>query len=419
MLLSVSVSVGVQAQDMCEPDETVTGTLTWWGHADHPLENIREEFLLCYPNVVLDWQFIDDHAAKFQTAMAAGTGGPDLYWAEANLVQQYGSLGALLDVTEMIRPIEDQFIAGKLAEAFVASSGAYYGMPGDYSASGIYYNAAVLDELGIDIPDEMTYDEFLAILEDIAAAGKNAMFLPNEPGTLGMAYYSWFNAAYGGNGPVTCDNAEVTLNDEASVAALQLMKDIVDTGATYEADWLSAEYWNAISTDQVVLAMAAAWERGFWESNIDETQLGNWKVAPLPRAMEGGPNSGVFGGATLVSSADTENPELVTMFMEFAFGSMTGASAAADWGIIPAYIPFLEGPYQETSTQLFGDQNIANIFLALDTGSEFCRTAAFGAATTEYLVPEMNSMIRGDADIQETLDFIAEDFDFILIDYQN
>ena len=420
LLVLSGFSMLVQAQDMeCMVDEDVTGTLVFWGHADHPLDNIRDAFLECYPNVTLDWQYQDDHAAKWQTAMAAGTGAPDLYWSEAALVQQYGALGALLDVSNIVEPKEDLYISGKLAEAYIGSTGAYVGVPGDYSASGIYYNKKVLDELGIEVPEEMMYEDFIALLEEIAAAGKNAVVMPNEPGTLGMAYYSWFNAAFGGSGPVACDNSEVRLNDEASVSAVELMRDIVATGATLEADWLSPEYWDAISNDQLVLALAAAWERGFWESNIDESQFGNWRVVPLPRAMDGGPNSGVFGGATLVAPATTENPQLVTLFMDFAFGTMDGATAAGDWGIIPSYIPYLEGPFQEKQTQLFGDQNIGETFLAMDTGTEFCRTAAFGAAVNEYLVPELNSMIRQGEDVQSTLDFIADDFDGILIDYQN
>lgn len=416
----LSLPAVLQAQDDmdCMVDESITGTLTFLGHPNHPMDNVRDAFSLCYPNVEMDWQYADDHGTRFTTAMAAGTGAPDLYWAEADIVQQYGSQGVLLDVSDVIAENSDLIVAGKLAEAYVASADAYYGMPGDLSSSGIYYNAAELEALGIEIPENMTYEQFLTVLDDIAAAGKNAIVLPNEPATLGMAYYSWFNAAYGGYGPVACDNSEVLLNDEASVSAVTLLRDIVDTGATLEVDWLSAEYWEAISSGQLVMAMAASWERGFWESNIDESQLGNWRLIPLPRATEGGPNSGVFGGATLISPASTESPELVKLFMDF-FASTDGARAAADWGIIPSYIPYLEGEFQEEDTLLFGDQNIAEIFLSMDTGANFCRTGAFGSAVLEFLVPELNTMIRDDADIQSTLDFVAEDFDAILIDYQN
>ncbi len=403
-----------------EADSSLTGKLTFWGHADHPLDRIREAFLLKYPNVELEYTYADDHGAKFKTAMAAGTGAPDLYWAEADLVQLYGGLGALLETTDMIEPIQDQLIAGKLAEAYVAPMGGYFGMPGDLSVSGVYYRADILSELGIEVPEDMSYAQFLEILQQIGAAGKNAVLYPVGGTTVGFAYWSWFDAQYGGSGPVTCDNSTVTINDEAGVAAVQLIKDIYETGATLQADFWSPEYWNAISTDQLVLDLAPAWARGFWETNVDESVLGQWRVVPLPRAVEGGPNTGVWGGATLISPASTQNPELVKTFMQFAFGSLEGATAAAEWGIIPPYLPYLEGPFQELRTPLFGEQNIAQAYLSMaqNLSTEFCRTAAYGAALNELLVPQLDSMVTGTADIQTTMDQVASDLAQILPDYQ-
>ena len=310
--LAVANSAFALAQSM-EPDPSVTGTLTWWGHTDHPLENIRDAFLQVYPNVNLDWQFLDDFGAKFQTAMAAGTGAPDLFWAEASMVQQFGGLGVLLETTDILEPIKDQLVPGKVQEAWIESRQGYYGMPGDLSVSGLYYNKEVLDALGITISDEMMYDEFLDILGEIAGNGKNALLWPADGAPQTFQYYSYFNAQFGGNGPVLCDNSAITINDEASVQGMELLKAIYDTGATLNISagaWLQPEVWDAVNSEQLVMVMAPAWERGFWESNIDEAQLGKWRMAPLPRAIEGGPNTGIWGGATLIATANTPEPEL-------------------------------------------------------------------------------------------------------------
>ena len=420
--LAIANSAFALASTM-QQDDSVTGTLTWWGHTDHPLENIRDAFLQVYPNVTLDWQFLDDFSAKFQTAMAAGTGAPDLFWAEASMVQQFGGLGVLLETTDIIEPIKDDLVPGKLQEAWIESRQGYYGMPGDLSVSGLYYNKEVLDALGITIPDEMMYDEFLEIMREIAANGKNALLWPADGAPQTFQYYSYFNAQFGGNGPVLCDNSAITINDEPSVRGLELLKAIYDTGATLNISagaWLQPEVWDAVNSEQLVMVMAPAWERGFWESNIDESQMGKWRMAPLPRAIEGGPNTGIWGGATLIATADTPEPELAKRFMLFAFASMEGSQAAADWGIIPPYLPFLEGPYQETRTRLFGDQNVAEVLVSLGNGmsTDFCRTSAFGPALNEFLTPRINDIVEGGADVQTVLDEVAADFEPFLIDYQ-
>jgi ABC-type glycerol-3-phosphate transport system substrate-binding protein len=402
-------------------DTSLTGTLVFWGHGDHPLNLIREAFLLKYPNVVLDWQQIADHADKFKTAMAAGTGAPDLYWAEADQVQLYGSQGALLETTDIIEKQIDQFIPGKLAEAYVPPMEGYFGMPGDLSTSGIYYREDLLTEMGIELPTDMMYEpEFLDILTTIASAGKNAVLYPAGGTFVAAAQWAWFDAQYGGSGPASCDNQTITINDEAGLNAVRLIKKIYDTGATLQADFWTPEYWNAINTGQLVLDLVPAWGRGFWESNVDPSVLGKWKLAPLPRAVEGGPRTGVWGGATLISPSTTQNPDLVKIFMEFAFGSMEGATAAGDWGIIPAYLPYLQGPFQDLETALFGEQRIGPVWLELaqELSTTFCRTAVYGAATSEKLVPAMDSMITGGADIEATMQQLADEISDILIDYQ-
>jgi len=402
-------------------DTSVTGTLTFWGHANHPLDNIKEAFLKVYPNVNLEYTYSDDYTDKFKTAMAAGTGAPDLFWSEAFMVQLYGSQGALLDTSDIIAKHKDELVAAKTNEAYVPQLDAYFGMPGDISTSGIYYRADIMESMGISIPDDMMYmPDFLDILTKIAAAGKNAVLYPSGGTFVAAAYWSWFDAQYGGSGPASCDNQSITMNNEAGVKAVELIKAIHDTGSTLAADFWTPEYWNALNTDQLVLDLAPAWARGFWEANVLPEKQGMWKLAPLPRAVEGGPRTGIWGGATLISPATTENPDLVKLFMEFAFASMEGATAAADWGIIPPYLPYLEGPFQDLKTSLFGDQNIGRVWvdLAKELSLDFCRTAVYSAAVDEILTPELDSMITGGADIQATMDDIASQVEEVLPDYQ-
>lgn len=421
---AAGLALGSRWSSLAHPvtqDTSLTGTLTFWGHGDHPLDDIREAFLLKYPNVTLDWQQIEDHAAKFQTAMAAGTGAPDLYWAEAFMVQRYGSQGALLETSDIVEKQKDNFIPGKLAEAYVPSMGGYFGIPGDLSVSGIYYREDLLKEIGVEIPNDMMYEpDFLDILTKVAAAGKNAVLYPKGGTFVAGAQWSWFDAQYGGSGPASCDNQAITLNDEAGLNAVRLIKKIYDTGATLQADFWTPEYWNAINTGQLVLDLVPAWGRGFWESNVEESVLGKWRLAPFPRAVEGGTRTGVWGGATLISPVTTQNPELVKIFMEFAFGSMEGATAAGNWGIIPAYLPYLEGPFQDIETKLFGEQKIGQVWLDLakELSTTYCRTAVYGAAVDEKLVPVMDSMITGGADIEQTMNDLAAELTDILPDYQ-
>ncbi|MCS7256128.1 MAG: extracellular solute-binding protein [Thermomicrobium sp.] len=398
----------------------LTGKLTFWGHPDHPLERIRDAFLQAYPNVTLEWVLTNDYYQKFQTAMAAGgEGAPDLFWMEASDVQLYGSKGLLLDVTDIVEPIKDQFIPGKLAEAFVPSKGRYFGIPGDLSVSGIYYRPDLLEAIGVTIKNDMMYSEFLDILRKIAAAGKKAVLYPVGGGGVAAAYWSWFVAQYGGSGVATCDGKQVTVDAEAGIAAARLLKDIYQTGSTLNADFWTPEYWDALNSGTLVLDFAAAWARGFWESNLNPDQLGKWRVAPLPRAVPGGPRTGVWGGATLVATARTQNPELAKAFMKFAFASEPGCQAAADWGIIPSWLPYLEGPFQQLRFKLFGEQAAARLWLELgkELSTVYCRPALYTPAL-DILGTDLDPIVQGQVTPDEGMKAIGDKLRAIAPDYQ-
>ncbi len=107
-----------------------SGELTFWGHADHPVDNAGRAFAKANPGVT--WTFVelgDDRVQKVDASLAAGSGAPDLFWYEASDIQRLGRTGALLDVDELVKQYEKDLVPAKLAEAKV--NGKYLGMPGD------------------------------------------------------------------------------------------------------------------------------------------------------------------------------------------------------------------------------------------------------------------------------------------------
>ena len=72
-----------------------------------------------------------------------------------------------------------------------------------------------------------------------------------------------------------------------------------------------------------------------------EQGLGQWRVALTTRLADS-PRTANYGGANIASTKYTQHPDEVKQFMVFALGTMEGAAACADYGIVPPYLPFLE-----------------------------------------------------------------------------
>ena len=63
-----------------------------------------------------------------------------------------------------------------------------------------------------------------------------------------------------------------------------------------------------------------------------------------------------YGGANIASTKYTQHPDEVKEFMVFALGTMEGAAACAEYGIVPPYLPSLESEtWFDQRSPLMGD----------------------------------------------------------------
>ena len=117
-----------------------------------------------------------------QAAMAAGSGCPDLYWAEATEAQDWGCNDLLVDLTPELEQVKDMYHPLKWNETFLAKTGKNIGWPGDISVSGWYYRYDKLEEAGYgDVDFEtLTYDDFVPDVSRDRQAGHVHLLLPRR-----------------------------------------------------------------------------------------------------------------------------------------------------------------------------------------------------------------------------------------------
>src|SRR6266851_8300471 len=158
-------------------------TLTFWGHDDHPMDAAVAGFQQKYPDVKMDWQHLGDWLTKFKATLASGQGVPDLVWLEATDVQNFGSQGVLLDVTERLKPIKDQFSPGKVAEVFIVKKQQYVAMPGDIGLVGLWYRPDLLAAAGVaEFSPDLTFDQFVTAAGQLHQKTGVAAFLLSSAG---------------------------------------------------------------------------------------------------------------------------------------------------------------------------------------------------------------------------------------------
>lgn len=386
------------------------GKLVFWGHDNHPVDNAVPGFKERYPDTEFDSQKSGEWLTKFKAALATGNEVPDLVWLEPADIQNFGRQGVLLDVSDIVVPNKEKFVKAKLVEVFIVKKGQYAAIPSDLALVGLWYRQDILEKAGVkEFPKDITFDDFVKLATQVnRATGAAGFLLPKG----GWAWPFEIILAQLGGSITNADGTKVTIDDEKGVAAMTFVKQLWDTKAALDTDWLKPSYWGALKAGKLATDYMPAWMRGFVrdETKSQEEGLGQWRVTLLPAMPGGEGRSTQIGGASLSSTKFTRNPDAVKAFMEFAFGTIDGTIATGSWGIIPAYIPYLESSvFQNQKDPVFGNFAFGKVWTqaAKELSTNYFRMPVFGEADT-IMTQNMMPILRGEVPIKDGMKSIGD-----------
>ncbi|MGL5978834.1 MAG: ABC transporter substrate-binding protein [Erysipelotrichaceae bacterium] len=234
-----------------------------------------------------------DLEQKLHTILASGSTSdlPDVVLIEDYNAQKYlqSYPGAFADLSNDI-PYSD--FAPYKAEVMTLD-GKQYGVPFDSGVTGLYYRLDLVEEAGYTEADMMnlTVDKFLEIAK--AVKDKTGKYMvSNDTGDLGYirimiqgASSWWFDDS--GN-PNFVDN-------DALRKTLEFNKQMMDDKtATQHNGW--AEFLKGWNSGEVASVTTGVWVTPSVEA--EESQSGNWRVAPTPKLDASGVNASNLGGSS-------------------------------------------------------------------------------------------------------------------------
>lgn len=384
--------------------------LVFWGHDQHPIDLAAEGFVEEHPDIEWVSPHPADRGEKIQAAFAAGSGVPDLFWAEATDAQDWGCNELLTDLSEELKPDLDNYHPLKVSETFIQKTGQYVGWPGDISVSGWYYRPDKLEETGygdVDF-DNWTWSDFYAMSEDLAGQGMYTFIFPAD----GWNVLYMFALHQLGGTAVSEDGQNITIDTPEGLQAMQIVKGLWDSGGGLDVAMWSAPYWAAVKEGQLIGDFAAAWARGFWEAQLAESEgeSAEYRVAKFPSGEGIKYRTGVWGGAQLVNPIMSENRDDAITFMKYALGSVDGASRCGQWGIIPSYRPYLESDeFLSMRSPIFGDWAFNEFWASQEKelSTEFFRPAGW-AAVNDVIGKEMTPIMTGEYSVEDGMARIIE-----------
>ncbi len=362
-------------------NQTLVETLIPMFEAEHP--NIHVESVP-YPY---------DGFRQALLTSAAGGEGPDLVRLDIIWSPEFAAQGILLNLSEAMPDFQefaDAVFPGPLSTN--AYAGAYYGLPLDTNTRVFIYNPALMEAA----PE--TIDELAAMCESLPEGS----FVFSDGGTSGWNLLPWI---WSFGGQIT-DEAITTstgfVNGEASVAAIQFLADMVQSGCFSDGFIGSGlDTWGGYFSGTIASMLEGPWLYPTADSQYPDFEMG----AALMPAGDGGHIS-VVGGENVVVSATSQHQEEALEFLRFT-QSETYQLEMSKVGQLTVLNSLLENEY-------FTDHPYYGVFLEqLQTAQARTPHPAYNEIET-VLGDAAQLVLRGEMSAQEAMDLAAEEIDALL-----
>lgn len=313
-MLCAGMAITGYAEESGEPT-----TLVWWKFNDEEvidtqLERWNEE----HPDkqIELDIQkySLDELVSKLQMSLSTGAGMPDIADVEIS------SLGIFMNGTEddiQFFPLDkyveaeaDALQMQRMAQYYFADH--YYGVDINCGTSVAYYNTELLDAVGINYEDIVTYDDYVE-------AGRKYYEATGKPWTVfevttnNMLYA--LIAQHGGD--YFDEDGNITLNSETNVETFTWMQDLIKEGVATTAPGgaCTAEEFITFFTDggcaSVIMPSWFTLQMYYTMPDL----AGKMAIAPMPLWEEDGYTGAGIGGTSTMVYKNSENAELAAEFI--------------------------------------------------------------------------------------------------------
>ncbi|MCD7817922.1 MAG: extracellular solute-binding protein, partial [Lachnospiraceae bacterium] len=218
------------------------------------------------PNVTIEVEALDDESYKTKfKAYASGSSMPDLVnvWGQPAFISEVIDAGLLAELNEEDYA-EYNFLDGSL-NGF-SQDGKLYGLARNTDVMGFYYNKAIFEECGVEVPT--TRDELLAAVQTITDAGYIAISMDgSDKYPIAILIEDIYQKIAGGAD--TYSNAVAAVEsgsyDESWTQAAQMVVDLVEAGG-FQTGFETTDYGTSLNL--FTNGQAAMYYMGSWEMSM-------------------------------------------------------------------------------------------------------------------------------------------------------
>ncbi|MBB5136692.1 multiple sugar transport system substrate-binding protein [Thermocatellispora tengchongensis] len=383
----------------------------WYPNMQLVVDNFNKqnnEVQVCWTNVGQG----SDEYDKFQTAISAGTGAPDVIMIEMDRIPTFQIQNALVDIKKYgFDTVKGDYSEGAWKDVSVGD--AVYGVPVDGGPLAMIYRKDIFDKY--DITPPKTWDEYEQAAQKVKDAGGPLFgdFAANVS-ALTMALQIQKGAS-----PFTYDPAQPTsigvkLNDQASKDVLDYWARLAKKGLVGTQDQFTPEYISGVINGKYATYISAAWAPGYLTgAGVGKGEdSGKFAVAPLPQWDAGNPVQVNWGGSAFSVTSQAKNPELAA---KVAYGLYADKeSLTHGWTnqiIFPLNLKALNDPeFVNLKVEFFGGQQAnKEVYVPAANAYKGVTYSPFGQYYFDAMTKQVSAIIEGSVTGAQAADRLQED----------
>ncbi|MGM0524354.1 MAG: extracellular solute-binding protein [Bacillota bacterium] len=373
------------------------------------VQTIVDEFEAENAGVTVEMEILGNEQYKEKLSVLGSSNDlPDvgMTWG-GGFLDPYVSGNMFADLTDII---SDSFVPGT-TEAY-AVDGSTYGLPLELNITPVYYNKAMFEEHGVEVPT--TLEEMKTAITTLSDAGVTPITLGNRDAWTGSMWYMYLADRIGGPTVITdAIKGDISFTDDALVQAAEEIQNLVDMDAFINGTngLGNDEAKGYFINEQAAMYLMATWDLPEWTTNEDNPQefrdsIGYFKF-PAVDGGAGDINSYVGGpGVGLFVAENSDVKDDAKAFVEY-FVERWGEMSVQNAGVIPAtavdtaeldlpqmYIDILNDLNEASNLTLYADVQMSAS--AADVHLNMIQALFMGEVTPEEFAENHEEALRAE-----------------------
>ncbi|MBO2522112.1 MAG: extracellular solute-binding protein [Clostridia bacterium] len=311
ILLALGLAAGAHAQTKL--------TVGVFPDYDSFMREVGPLFEEMYPDIQLEVQTLgfQDHHNALLTALATGSGAPDVVAIEIGYLGRFASGGGLTDLSQ------EPFRAGELSGKFAPFAwglvntldGRIIAIPTDSAPGTMFYRIDVLEAAGLDINEVETWDDLVQlghkVTRDTDGDGVVDTFLITDAGQIAQAMIR--GNIPEGEGLYFDVNGRPLVDSPRFVNAFKRAQEVRLAGLDARIGAWSNEWYEAFNRGITAVEISGAWLAGHLQNWMAPDTKGLWRVRHLPENMYVN-----WGGTFWAIPEQSQQKEAAWKFIQFA-----------------------------------------------------------------------------------------------------